>query len=242
MAEPPAPAEALRLTGIRKSFNAGSPNAVEILHGIDLTLQQGEFCALIGPSGSGKSTLLNIIGLLDRQSAGQLSIGGDPTAGLSDAALTELRGRRIGFVFQAHNLIGAFTALENVMMPRLLASNWPDATMRQAAAALLAKVGLERWADARVNNLSGGQAQRVAIARALAMDPVLVLADEPTGNLDTAAADSVFDLLRHMNRQRGTTFLVVTHDPRLAARCDRVIELVDGLVRADTRQQATGPA
>ncbi len=218
------------LTDIRKSFNVGSPAEVEILHGIGLTLEPGAFCALIGPSGSGKSTLLNIIGLLDRPSAGRLAIGGQATLGLDDAALTRLRGRSIGFVFQAHHLIPAFTAVENVMMPLLLNRGWADAGMRIAAEALLDRVGMARWRDARIANLSGGQAQRVAIARALIMEPVLVLADEPTGNLDTAAADGVFDMMQAMNREQGMTFLIVTHDPRLAKRCGRVIELVDGQV------------
>nr|WP_246503596.1 ABC transporter ATP-binding protein [Plastoroseomonas arctica] len=223
-------AEDALLSGIRKSFNIGAPAEVEILHGIDITLEHGAFCALIGPSGSGKSTLLNIIGLLDRQSAGRLVIGGKDTQGLDDAALTRLRGETIGFVFQAHNLIPAFTAAENVMMPMLLSRGWADAAMRAAAEALLDRVGMTRWRDARVGNLSGGQAQRVSIARALMMKPVLVLADEPTGNLDTAAADGVFDMMHTMNQEQGMTFLIVTHDPRLAKRCGRIIELVDGQV------------
>jgi lipoprotein-releasing system ATP-binding protein len=224
--------DALLLSGIRKSFNIGSPAEVEILHGIDLRLEHGAFCALIGPSGSGKSTLLNIIGLLDRQSAGRLAIGGQETLGLDDAALTRLRGRSIGFVFQAHNLIPAFTAAENVMMPLLLNRGWIDAEMRSAAEALLDRVGMSRWRDARVGNLSGGQAQRVSIARALVVKPVLVLADEPTGNLDTASADGVFDMMHSMNQEEGMTFLIVTHDPRLAKRCRRIIELVDGQITA----------
>lgn len=222
--------DALRLTGIRKSFNVGRPAEVEILHGVDITLERGAFCALIGPSGSGKSTLLNIIGLLDRPSAGRLSIGGQDTHGLDDAALTRLRGRSIGFVFQAHNLIPAFSAVENVMMPMLLDRGRADAAMRVAAEALLERVGMTRWRDARVGNLSGGQAQRVSIARALAMNPVLVLADEPTGNLDTASADGVFDMMLAMNKEKGMSFLIVTHDPRLAKRCGRIIKLVDGQV------------
>jgi len=224
--------DALRLTGIRKSFGLGGPAEVEILHGIDLTLEHGGFCALIGPSGSGKSTLLNIIGLLDRQTEGRLAIGGQDTLGMDDAALTRLRGSSIGFVFQAHNLIPAFTAAENVMMPMLLNQGWPDAAMRGAAEALLDRVGMMRWRDAPVANLSGGQAQRVSIARALMMRPVLVLADEPTGNLDTASADGVFDMMHAMNAEQGMTFLIVTHDPRLAARCGRIIELVDGQLKS----------
>jgi len=225
--------EVLRLDGVRKAYNPGTPQAVEVLHGIDLLLRRGEFCALIGPSGSGKSTLLNLIGLLDRPTAGKLFLQGQETGLLDDAALTRLRGRSIGFVFQNHNLISAFTAAENVMMPLLLDRGWPDAAMRRAAEALLDHVGLLRWKDSMVGNLSGGQQQRVAVARALAMSPVLVLADEPTGNLDTKSADDVFTLLREMNLAGGTTFLIVTHDPRLAARCDRIVEVVDGRIVAD---------
>jgi lipoprotein-releasing system ATP-binding protein len=227
------PAEALRLEGVRKSFNIGLPNEVEVLHGIDLVLRRGEFCALIGPSGSGKSTLLNLIGLLDRPSAGRLFLAGEETGALDDAALTRLRGRAIGFVFQHHHLITAFTAAENVMMPMLLGRGRPDPGMREVAERLLGQVGLAPWAESPVNRLSGGQQQRVAIARALAMDPLLVLADEPTGNLDTRSADAAFALMREVNRARGTTFLVVTHDPRLAARCDRIVEVVDGAIRSD---------
>lgn len=232
-----APREVLRLNSVRKSFGVGTPREVEVLHGIDLVLQRGEFCALIGPSGSGKSTMLNLIGLLDRPTAGALFIEGQDTRTLDDGALTQLRGRNIGFVFQHHHLIGAFTAAENVMMPLLLDRNRPDAAMRRSAEGLLDRVGLLPWKDSRVGNLSGGQQQRVAIARALAMSPALVLADEPTGNLDTKSADGVFDLLREMNRTSQTTFLIVTHDPRLAQRCDRIIEVVDGRIVADAPVQ-----
>lgn len=225
--------EVLRLEGVRKAFNVGTPTEVEVLHGVDLVLQRGEFCALIGPSGSGKSTMLNLIGLLDRPTAGDLFLEGQETALLDDAALTRLRGHSIGFVFQHHHLIGAFTSAENVMMPMLLDRGRPDGEMRATADALLDRVGLLPWRNSRVGNLSGGQQQRVAIARALAMSPALVLADEPTGNLDTKAADGVFNLLREMNRLNRTTFLIVTHDPRLAQRCDRIIEVVDGMVVAD---------
>jgi lipoprotein-releasing system ATP-binding protein len=223
----------LCVEGVRKSYGVGTPVELEVLHGVDFALKRGEFAALIGPSGGGKSTLLNVIGLLDRPQAGRILIDGRDTRELDDTALTRLRGRAIGFVFQYHYLLPEFTALENVMMPVLAARGWPDAEMRQTAAGLLDKVGLSPWRDHRANNISGGQQQRVAVARALAMKPLLVLADEPTGNLDTKAADGVFDLLRSVNEATRTTFLVVTHDPRLAQRCDRIIELVDGSIVSD---------
>jgi lipoprotein-releasing system ATP-binding protein len=228
VAETPSNA-VLRLSGIRKSYLSGE-SELEVLHGIDLTLQRGEFAALIGPSGSGKSTLLNLIGLLDRPTAGQLFIDNDETSTLPESSITKLRGQRIGFVFQHHCLIPAFTALENVMMPLLVYRGRPDSAMRQRAAELLAEVGLADRQNYLTSRLSGGQQQRVAIARALTMNPSLVLADEPTGNLDTHTADDIFALLREVNVREQTTFLIVTHDPRLAARCDRIIELVDGRI------------
>jgi lipoprotein-releasing system ATP-binding protein len=228
-----AAAPTLRLAGVKKSYAVGTPVETEVLHGIDLALERGEFAALIGPSGSGKSTLLNVIGLLDAPSAGQVVIDGTEAGVLDDDARTRLRGRTIGFVFQYHCLLPEFTALENTMMPLLAARGRPDADMRSRAAALLARVGLTPFQEQRANDLSGGQQQRVAIARALAMRPALVLADEPTGNLDTQSADAVFALLRSVNEELATTFLIVTHDPRLAARCDRIIELVDGRIVSD---------
>jgi len=222
--------ETLRLSGVRKSYGFGTPLVTEVLHGIDLVLERGEFAALIGPSGSGKSTLLNLIGLLDQPSGGRLFIEGEETSTLGDEDLTRLRGRAIGFVFQHHYLLPEFTALENVMMPVLAARGRPDAEMRATAATLLDRVGLTPWRDKKATDISGGQQQRVAIARSLAMKPALVLADEPTGNLDTKSADSVFDVLRDINQASATTFLIVTHDPRLARRCDRIIELVDGSI------------
>ena len=231
MAENPNNA-VLRLGGIRKSYLSGE-SELEVLHGIDLTLQRGEFAALIGPSGSGKSTLLNLIGLLDRPTAGQLFIDGEETSTLPESSITKLRGQRIGFVFQHHCLIPAFTALENVMMPLLVDRGRPDVATRQRAAELLAEVGLADRQNYLTSRLSGGQQQRVAIARSLTMNPSLVLADEPTGNLDTHTADDIFALLREVNVREQTTFLIVTHDPRLAARCDRIIELVDGSIVSD---------
>ncbi|MCP9628454.1 ABC transporter ATP-binding protein [Rhodopseudomonas palustris] len=223
-------AEVLRLDQIRKSYNVGTPVETEVLHGIDLAMNAGDFLALMGPSGSGKSTLLNIIGLLDRPTGGRLLISGQDTGTLGDAALTHLRGHAIGFVFQYHYLIAAFTARENVMMPMLVDRGRPDAAMERRADELLDRVGLARWRNNSATNMSGGQQQRVAVARALAMNPDLVLADEPTGNLDTKSAEDVFDLMREINRERGTTFLLVTHNDDLAAKCDRIVRVVDGRI------------
>jgi lipoprotein-releasing system ATP-binding protein len=223
--------EILRLEKVCKAYNVGLSSETEVLHDIDLRLERGEFLALIGPSGSGKSTLLNIVGLLDRPTSGRLTIKGQDIAALGDADITHLRGHTIGFVFQYHLLISAFTAKENVMMPMLADRGFPSAEIEQRAAKLLAQVGLEKFADNLATNMSGGQQQRVAVARALAMSPDLVLADEPTGNLDTKSADGVFELMREVNRDSGTSFLLVTHNLELARRCDRIIEVVDGHMR-----------
>jgi lipoprotein-releasing system ATP-binding protein len=220
----------IQLHGVRKGFNLGTPFETEVLHGIDLTLYRGDFCAVMGPSGSGKSTLLNIVGLLDRPNAGTLQVCGEETTSLDDRALTRLRGHDIGFVFQYHHLLTAFTALENVMIPMLGASGFPSAQMRKRAAELIDNVGLSAWKDNLAGNMSGGQQQRVAIARALAMNPAVLLADEPTGNLDTKSADAVFTLLRKFNQEQGTTVLFVTHNPALAERCDKTIQVVDGQI------------
>ncbi|KQT26684.1 MAG: ABC transporter ATP-binding protein [Bradyrhizobium sp.] len=220
----------LKLEGVRKAYNVGLPTETEVLHGIDLELDHGEFLALIGPSGSGKSTLLNIVGLLDRPTSGRLLIKGRDTALLGDDELTHLRGHTIGFVFQHHLLISAFTARENIMMPMLADRGFPSAEIAARADHLLAEVGLEKFGDNLANNMSGGQQQRVAVARALAMNPDLVLADEPTGNLDTKSADAVFELMRRVNRESGTSFLLVTHNLDLARRCDRIIQVVDGRI------------
>ncbi len=225
------PSEVLRLDKVTKAYNVGMPVEVEVLHQIDLVIRRHEFVALIGPSGSGKSTLLNIIGLLDRPTSGRLVVDGHDTSQLSEADLTRLRGHSIGFVFQHHYLISSFTALENVIMPLLVEHEFPNDEMVQRAKNLLADVGLTPWQNNLANNMSGGQQQRVAIARALAMNPALVLADEPTGNLDTKSADAVFDMMRHVNQELGTAFLIVTHNLALAERCDRIIELVDGRLR-----------
>ena len=238
----PEPREVLRLEGLRKSYNIGQSNEVEVLHGLDLRLDAADFAALVGPSGSGKSTLLNLIGLLDSPTAGELYLLGEPTRAMEDEAHTALRGRSIGFVFQFHHLITAFTALENVLLPTMVARGRPDAATLEFARSLLAEVGLAQFADQPPDQLSGGQQQRVAIARALVTRPALLLADEPTGNLDTKTAADVFALLRRFNAEHGCAVLVVTHDPRLSERCDRTITLVDGRIVGDARNAAAGPA
>ena len=220
------------MRGVRKAFNVGLPIETEVLHGIDLDLAHGEFCAVMGPSGSGKSTLLNIVGLLDRPTGGSLRIAGEETTDLDDRALTHLRGRSVGFVFQYHNLLSGFSAFENVMMPMIGDAGFIGPGMVERACSLLESVGLSKWRDNLATNLSGGQQQRVAVARSLAMSPQLLLADEPTGNLDTKAADAVFALLRDANRQHGMAVLFVTHNAVLAQRCDRTIQVVDGMLAA----------
>ncbi len=232
----------IALTNIRKRYNIGLPNEAEVLHGVSLTLERGEFVALIGPSGSGKSTLLNIIGLLEAATAGSYRVQGQETSGLADAPLTALRSRTLGFVFQFHHLLPAFTALENVTLPALMREGHVSAQQLVRARAVLSAMGLDDALSKRPGELSGGMQQRVAIARALVLQPPLVLADEPTGNLDTASSDEVFALMRRLHAELQISFLIVTHDPRLAARCDRVVELVDGCIVRDERRPADGPA
>jgi lipoprotein-releasing system ATP-binding protein len=222
------PTPVLSLVDVRKSYNIGSPNEVEILHGINLTVQERDFSALVGPSGSGKSTLLNIIGLLDQPTSGELYILGQPTREMHDEARTALRGNTIGFVFQFHHLIQAFTALENVLMPLMIKNGKPKPEFVERAKGLLDEVGLGSHVNKKPDELSGGQQQRVAIARALITRPALLLADEPTGNLDTKTAAEIFALFRKFNQQFGCAVLLVTHDARLSTTCDRTITLVDG--------------
>ncbi|MCX7662322.1 MAG: ABC transporter ATP-binding protein [Tepidimonas fonticaldi] len=230
----------LRLHGVRKRYGGGASPVVEVLHGIDLTLAAGAFAALVGPSGSGKSTLLNLMGLLEAPSDGEIWLAGEPVHAASDAARTALRSRYLGFVFQFHHLLPAFSAEENVLMPVLAGRGRLSADDRRRARALLERTGLAAHAHKRPVQLSGGQQQRVAIVRALMNRPRLVLADEPTGNLDTHTAQEVFALLRELNREEGTAFLIVTHDPGLAARCDRQIHLQDGrLIEPDGAEPVT---
>ena len=226
-----SPHELLQLEGVRKSYVDGV--TTEILHGIDLSIGQGELVALVGPSGSGKSTLLNLVGLLDRPTQGRILIEGKPVENMDDHALTALRGEKLGFIFQSHHLLPGLSIIENVMLPTAAVRGGFRPEMKLHAQELLDAMGLGDWAEAWPRQLSGGMQQRVAVARALMNDPPLVLADEPTGNLDTETSDQVFDLLLQRNAESATAFLVVTHDSALARRCERVIELVDGVVVYD---------
>ncbi len=222
----------IEVRGLEKSF-VHMGRTLRVLRGIDVTIEQGEVVAIVGPSGAGKSTLLHCIGTLDLPTSGSIHLGGEELTGLSGAKLAAIRNRTIGFVFQFHHLLPEFNALENVMMPLLATRGRPEPWMAERADELLAAVGLAEHAAKRPGQLSGGQQQRVAVARALVARPRLVLADEPTGNLDTRTADEVFASLRRFNVEQGIAFLVVTHDPRLADRCDRTVELVDGRVVDD---------
>ena len=235
MAENHAGQEVLLLQELRKSYNVGKPTEVEVLHGLNLRLQRHDFAALVGASGSGKSTLLNVIGLLDKPTAGEMFLLGEPTRNMDDARRTKLRGSAIGFVFQFHHLIQAFSVLENVLMPLMVASGKPAREQLERARDLLSQVGLEGFDQRKPDQLSGGQQQRVAVARALVTRPSLILADEPTGNLDSKSASEVFQLLRKFNREFGCAVLLVTHDSRLSEQCDRTITLEDGAIANDTR-------
>ena len=222
----------LQLTNVNKSYGINTPVETEVLHNINLTLEKGSFSALTGPSGSGKSTLLNLIGLLEAPTSGHIMINGQATDNLNDQKLTQLRGQSLGFIFQFHHLLPAFDALENVMMPAIVDASMSRQKAKKRATELLIAVGLAQALHKKPTELSGGMQQRVAIARALMMSPPLVLADEPTGNLDTHSADEVFQLMRKINHEQNIAFLIVTHDQRLAQRCDRRINLVDGYLQA----------
>jgi lipoprotein-releasing system ATP-binding protein len=219
----------LQLAQVRRTYRQGTTE-LQVLAGADLTLGRGEIVALVGPSGAGKSTLLHQCGLLERPDAGEVLVHGQPTAKLGDAERTRLRRERIGFVFQSHHLLVDFTARENVVLPQMLAAR----SKRQAierSDRLLDLVGLSGRSTHRPGKLSGGEQQRVAIARALANEPALLLADEPTGNLDVATAEVIFALLLDVVRSSGTAALIATHNPELAARMDRIVRLDRGQLR-----------
>ena len=219
---------AIALTGIVKHYRMGAED-IPALKGISLEVPAGAFVAVRGPSGSGKSTLLNICGLIDGFDAGQYLLAGEDVGGLDETARTLIRRRRIGFVFQSYNLVPVMSVRDNVDYPLLLAE-LPAAERRRRVDEILEQVGLTGLAERRPDQLSGGQRQRVAIARALVKSPLLVIADEPTANLDTATAQQVIDLMKTLGARHGATFLIATHDERMTAHCDRVRAMTDGLL------------
>lgn len=223
----------LQLDKLNKIFNAETPLQNHVLHDISLQVRRGELVALVGTSGSGKSTLLNVMGLLDTASSGELRIQGHLTQGMTEQQRTQLRSESIGFVFQFHHLISAFSVLDNVLMPLMLRYGKPSAEQLEYAEYLLTQVGLASFIHQATNRISGGQQQRVAIARSLVTRPALVLADEPTGNLDTQSADDVFSLFERFNVEHQCAIVIVTHDPRLSGRCPRTIRLTDGRIVYD---------
>ena len=215
--------------GLSKSYAVGT-RQLSVLRDLDLQMEAGEMLAVVGASGVGKSTLLHVLGGLDSLDAGSVRIGSADLGALPDDEIVKFRNRQVGFVFQFHHLLPEFTALENAEMPLRIARL--PAADRARAATLLQRVGLGERLEHRPGMLSGGEQQRVAIARALVMDPALLLADEPTGDLDEHTADTLHALLREMHRERGLTSVIATHNPRLAAACDRVLRLEDGKLRA----------
>ena len=224
--------ELIRLDALSRRFTLGGTE-VAALDRVSLRVAEGEYLAVMGPSGSGKSTLLNVLGLLDRPDEGRYWLGGQDIATLSEPALAQLRGHRIGFVFQSFHLIPRLTARENVELPLMLCGVLPAERHRRSQR-LLGDLGLDNRADHRPAELSGGQRQRVAIARAMAMAPRLILADEPTGNLDSRSGEEVITLLEGLNREQGITLVVVTHDPRLGERAGRRILMNDGRISSDS--------
>ncbi|WP_404836820.1 ABC transporter ATP-binding protein [Aeromonas media] len=222
----------IRLEAVSRRFTLGGTE-VAALAQVSLRVAEGEYLAVMGPSGSGKSTLLNVLGLLDRPDEGRYWLGGEDTATLSEPALARLRGQRIGFVFQSFHLISRLTARENVELPLMLCGV-PPAERHSRSQRLLEELRLDNRADHRPAELSGGQRQRVAIARAMAMAPRLILADEPTGNLDSRSGEEVITLLEGLNRGQGMTLVVVTHDPRLGERAGRRLSMDDGRISSDS--------
>lgn len=219
----------IEMHGIRKSYYIGKPNELEILHGIDLTVYPGEFVAIVGESGSGKSTLMNIIGVLDKPTSGEYTLDGVNIHDAKDNQLADIRNRKIGFVFQTYNLIGRQTALKNVELPMLYAGV-PGGERTRRAKEWLERVGMGERMKHQPNELSGGQKQRVAIARAMVNEPALILADEPTGALDSQTSRTVMDLFHEMHNTYHKTIVLITHNPELADECERVLTLRDGLI------------
>lgn len=230
----------IEMRGIVKSFYVGTPNELEILHGIDLTIRRGEFVSIVGASGSGKSTLMNIIGALDHQTAGEYVLDGVPMTEMSSNRLSDVRSAKIGFVFQTFNLIPRSTALGNVELPMLYAGV-PRGERRRRALELLELVGMSDRAKHRPNELSGGQKQRVAIARAMANDPAILLADEPTGALDSATGRLVMDIFHRLHREQGKTIVLITHNNDLAEETERILTLRDGNIVGERAGKGGAP-
>src|SRR3954452_7699697 len=227
----------IEVAQLTKTYGTG-PTAVHALGGVDMAVPDGEFVAIMGPSGSGKSTLLHILGALEAPSGGTVAVAGRHYEGLDDAALTRIRREHIGFVFQFFNLLPSLTAVENVLLPALIAGR-RDAALEERARDLLARVGLADRAEHRPSELSGGEQQRVAIARSVLLSPEVLLADEPTGNLDSRAGAQILRLLRELNRDEGRTIVMVTHDPADAAMADRIGSLRDGMVAGEVEGGST---
>jgi lipoprotein-releasing system ATP-binding protein len=223
--------EGIRTQDVTKSFDRDGER-VEVLKGVSLEVLPGELIAIVGPSGVGKSTLLHLLGALERPTGGEVFFGETALGGLNDQALARFRNQQVGFVFQFHHLLPEFTALENVMLP-LLIRRQPVAAAREGAASLLARVGLGHRLRHRPGEMSGGEQQRVAIARALIGGPAVLLADEPTGNLDSKMGEEIFELLRELNRERRLTSVMVTHNEVLARRTDRIVHMLDGRIVSD---------
>ncbi len=221
---------AVELRKVNKIYRDGIGH--QALKDVDLAINHGEFVAIVGPSGSGKSSLLNLIGLLDKPTSGEIYIEGVDVINISPEERARIRNRELGFIFQYHHLLPDFTALENVMMPVLMARK-SKVESEKIAKELLDLMGLKERMNHRSNQLSGGENQRVAVARALANNPTIVIGDEPTGNLDTKTSDAVYELLRRLNKERKETFIIVTHNPELAKKADRIIRLVDGAIVRD---------
>jgi len=219
---------AVEAIGLKKTYFGAVP--VAVLHGIDLRIEPGEFVSVLGQSGSGKSTLLNCLGALDRPTEGRVIVAGEDLADLDDDELADLRNMRVGFIFQFHYLQDEFTCLENALMPVSIRKGEPDPEDVERVSNLLERVGLGHRLGNPPNRLSGGEQQRTAIVRALANQPRLVLADEPTGNLDSKSSDQVFEVMREINQETGVAFVMVTHDDRLASRGDRILRIEDGLI------------
>jgi putative ABC transport system ATP-binding protein len=228
------------LEDVRKEYQLGE-TTVQALRGVSLSVEPGEYVALMGPSGSGKSTLMNTLGCLDRPTSGSYRLGDDEVTTMSPEARADLRNRRFGFVFQNFNLLARSTALENVELPLIYARRFSRSQRRERAIEVLRRVGLQERMDHRPGQLSGGQQQRVAIARALVNDPAIIMADEPTGNLDTRTSEEVLELFRELNQQNGITIIMVTHEPDVASHAKRLVLLRDGEIVKDTTDTSGAP-